>query len=200
MEIKSRDDFPKLLSNLGLNGHGAEIGVRYGTFSKLMLERSPCQTWTMVDIWKPLPDDIDATQCTVEECEDWYLRTRKMAAHFGNRARILRMFSAEAAQYIPDRFFDFVYIDAGHTAKAITSDWGLWRWKVRPGGVFAGHDYFNGHVEKKRPVHEEIERENGAIALPLFAVKHVVDSLAGAEGLTVHSTTDDIFNSWWVRV
>jgi hypothetical protein len=192
----SRNGFPELLESLGLHGRGIEIGVRYGTFSKWMLEHWQCDDWWMVDAWKPLPDDIDATQCTEEECEDWYKRAEAVAKRFPGIARMYCDLSEEAAKRFPDHHFDFIHLDAGHTDTAISSDVELWYPKVAPGGIFSGHDYFNGHVKTKRPVHEEITDPNH---LPLFAVKYVVDQFAASPGKPVHSTTDDIFNSWWIQ-
>ena len=51
--------------------------------------------------------------------------------------------SAEAAQEFEDASLDFVFIDARHTYEAATEDLAAWWPKLRPGGLFAGHDYTN---------------------------------------------------------
>ncbi len=48
-------------------------------------------------------------------------------------------FSVEVATQFPDRFFDAVYIDGNHAA--FMDDVTAWRRKVKPGGLFMGHDY-----------------------------------------------------------
>lgn len=53
----------------------------------------------------------------------------------------IRSDTAEAAQQFDDQSVDFVYVDAGHTYRAVTRDIAAWWPKVRLGGVLAGDDW-----------------------------------------------------------
>lgn len=53
----------------------------------------------------------------------------------------LRMSSTQAATQFEDNSIDFVFLDAAHEYEAIKADIEAWYPKVKPGGLFAGHDY-----------------------------------------------------------
>ena len=49
----------------------------------------------------------------------------------------------EAVNDFPARSLDFVYIDADHRFPFVAQDLYHWYWRVRKGGVVAGHDYLD---------------------------------------------------------
>lgn len=51
------------------------------------------------------------------------------------------MATADAAPLVDDGWADFVFIDAGHSYRAVKADIEAWERKVKPGGWFGGHDY-----------------------------------------------------------
>lgn len=57
-----------------------------------------------------------------------------------NNIDILRMTSEEASKHIPDKSLAFCFIDAGHEYEDISRDIRVWKDKVIPGCVLAGHD------------------------------------------------------------
>ena len=71
-----------------------------------------------------------------------YQTTINKLLPFGNRSSILKMESGTAAGLFGDNIFDFIYIDAGHQYANVKRDLNLWWPKLKPGGLFAGHDYF----------------------------------------------------------
>jgi predicted TIM-barrel fold metal-dependent hydrolase len=50
-------------------------------------------------------------------------------------------FSHEIAALYPDRFFDYVWIDAAHDYENVKRDIESWYPKLKSGGVLFGHDY-----------------------------------------------------------
>lgn len=62
--------------------------------------------------------------------------------------------TADAAALVPDRWADFVFVDAGHSYHAVKKDIALWQAKVRRGGWFGGHDYHPAHPGVIRAVDE----------------------------------------------
>lgn len=69
-----------------------------------------------------------------------------------DRIKVVRSLSAEAAHLYQDDSLDFVFIDAGHEYPDVSADIKAWWPKVKPGGVFAGDDYYGQGV--KRAVNE----------------------------------------------
>lgn len=56
----------------------------------------------------------------------------------------LRMTSLEASRKFKDNSLDFVFLDASHEYEDVRDDILAWLPKVKPGGVLAGHDYYQG--------------------------------------------------------
>jgi hypothetical protein len=56
----------------------------------------------------------------------------------------LRLESVDAAATFPDKFFDFVFLDASHDYDSVKKDIQAWLPKVKPGGILAGDDYIEG--------------------------------------------------------
>ncbi len=52
----------------------------------------------------------------------------------------LLMSSREAAELVAEASLDLVFLDANHSYQSVAEDIRLWLPKVRPGGVFCGHD------------------------------------------------------------
>lgn len=175
--IKNRKDLPFLLSILGLNGEGAEIGVSCGAFSKILFDNSKLSKLHLIDPWISQDKEIynDETNVDQEGFDERYQLVTKLFKDEGDRCRILRMASEEAAKEIEDDSLDFVYIDANHSYEAASQDISLWWPKVKKGGVFSGHDYTNGgpyNFGVKRAVDEFISGNGEKV----FIIKHVAPS------------------------
>jgi predicted O-methyltransferase YrrM len=70
----------------------------------------------------------------------------------------IKSLSWEAAELFTNSSVDFVFIDADHSYESVKKDINAWFSKVKPGGIFSGHDYaaYNGndHPGVKRAVDE----------------------------------------------
>jgi hypothetical protein len=185
--LPSRDELPALLNRRGLVGTGAEVGVRVGRYSELLLSRWQGRLLISIDPWLEAPADeyVDHSNVPQKLQEEFYERTRSRLAAFGARSEIWRATSAEAATRVGDGDLDFVYIDARHDYDSVLEDLELWFAKVRPGGIVAGHDYLDG------------ERDG-----TIYGVRRAVDEFFHRRALPVHATRErpPRLRSWLVEV
>jgi hypothetical protein len=70
------------------------------------------------------------------------------AAGVANMIQIHQGDSAESASDFADGTLDFVFIDAAHDYDSVVKDLAAWYHKLKPGGIWAGHDYPHHEVEK----------------------------------------------------
>lgn len=67
----------------------------------------------------------------------------------------IRETSVNAADFFPNNFIDFVFLDAAHHYENVKADIQAWLPKVTPGGIISGHDYFTRvHPGVKQAVDE----------------------------------------------
>ncbi len=108
-------------------------------------------------------------------------------APYGTRSDIWRLTSVEGAKQVPDGSLDFVYIDARHDYESVLEDLNAWFSKVKPGGIFAGHDYVDG-----------------MLAQGDFGVKSAVDEFFAERNIPVRGTEGpsavEQFPSWVVEM
>jgi predicted O-methyltransferase YrrM len=62
--------------------------------------------------------------------------------------------SIRVAKTLPDKSFDFIFIDADHTYDSCKNDILAYLLKVKPGGIIAGHDYCDDWPGVKKAVEE----------------------------------------------
>jgi hypothetical protein len=187
--VPSRDEIPALLNTRNLVGRGAEIGVKTGKFSDHLLRHWKGKQLISIDPW--LSDDpdayVDRSNVSQDEFERFYNETKERLASYGSRSKIWRLTSVEAAKKVADGSLDFVYIDARHDYESVKEDLAAWVDKVRPGGIFAGHDYVDGMLPQGD-----------------FGVKSAVDEFFAERGIPVHGTEGpsavEMFPSWVVEI
>lgn len=163
---------PQIATRAGLaalipsGGIAVELGVAAADFSVALLEANPSfARLYSVDRWA---DHHDAAEAEV---------AARRLAPFGRRSSILHSSFADAALRFAPGYFDFIYIDGyahtGQEAGATLRDW----WPLlRPGGIFAGHDYDP--------------------AWPLTVA--AVDAHVATHGLALNLTTEVENPSWWL--
>lgn len=149
--INSRYDLPELLNEMHLNNKIIEVGVFQGRFAEHFLQRWNGRKVYMVDAWRHF-DRAHMDLLNEKGAKTHLDRLRQTAERvyaYGSRACIIRETSEDAHTLFTNNNIDMVYLDADHTAyvgdeAGIAKDLKVWWPKVRPGGVFAGHDYFDG--------------------------------------------------------
>lgn len=70
------------------------------------------------------------------------------AADVSHMIRVTAGDSAESAAEFEDASADFVFIDAAHDYESVRKDVAAWYPKLKPGGIWAGHDYPWHEVER----------------------------------------------------
>lgn len=183
--LASRKEMGFWLNWLGLTGTGVEVGVLKGEFSRHLLNTWKGTSLVSVDPWREFPSSeyVDIANVPQDQQELNLRETEARLLPFGERSRILRTTSAEAAAEFPDASIDFVYLDAQHHYQAVRDDILLWHSKVKPGGVLGGHDYLDGTIPSG-----------------VYGVKRAVDEFAAAEGYDLIITKDPDWPSWFVRI
>ena len=141
--------FPKLLTDMGLMGKGAEIGVLNGEHALIILNNWAGELLYAVDPFcEPVSmrDGVEVRPYNLTEKLWRRIRNRAMGklAAFRPRVKYLEMPSVLAAKEIEDHALDWVYLDGCHHYEGIMDDIQSWLPKIRKGGVMAGHDY-SGH-------------------------------------------------------
>ena len=135
--------FPLYLQSLGLEGGTAvEVGVAEGNYSAAFLNLW-FGNYVMVDRWCHVEGYDDIMNGDDAEHEQRYRQARAIADAHGDRVRVLRMDSADAAATFADRSLAFVYLDGDHSFDGVRRDLAAWWPKVVRGGIIAGHDYYD---------------------------------------------------------
>lgn len=142
--ISRRDDIGLLMSSLNY-ASAIEIGVNRGFFSRTILSKWN-GTLYMCDPWTHIDGYIDIANVNNEEFEMIYNEAIRNVSEFSERAKIIRDFSAKAAESFADESLDLVYIDADHSYSGCYSDIQTWFPKVKLGGLICGHDYLDANV------------------------------------------------------
>ena len=181
-----RDALPGLCVALGYT-HGAEVGVYKAEHCARFCAAG--LSMLAIDPWRAF-DGQGRTQQVQARQDFLYGHAGRVLAPYGDRARILRMTSAEAAAQVPPNSLDFVYLDGDHTFSAIAFDLETWWTRVRPGGLVMGHDYWctppsaTNVVCQVAPV---VDAFVTAYQIPRYWVS----------GVNPTGPKDDRYSSWW---
>ena len=161
--LTTRNELVKLIKPDSI---GIELGVRHGIFSKYLLAHSSLKILYSIDRW------------TGDRGHDMseFRDTRKALSDFKERSEILRVSFKEALHLFQNSYFDFIYIDGyAHDGEAgAIDDWWI---KLKPGGIYSGHDY------------------NSRFPLVVKAVNNLVSKYS----LQLYKTRSDQYNSWYCR-
>ena len=129
----------------------AEVGVEKGGQTRYLLKLCPdIKEYWAIDQWIVVSDLVHGKNALERNKLDWfnlYQKVCQLMIHF-KQLRVLRMTSLEASKVFPDKYFDFVYIDAEHSYDAVVNDIAAWLPKVKIGGYLGGHDYNLKSVKK----------------------------------------------------
>lgn len=140
MEVKHWHELLQWLAQRGTLQAAAEIGVAEGTRARGLL-LAGFQKVYLVDLWAHVPEARGDLARSDADHESIYQRCLANLLEFGNRAVILRGWSHEMTQHVPDESLDLAFIDATHEYTSVIRDLTHWYPKIKVGGIMAGHDY-----------------------------------------------------------
>lgn len=149
----SRHEFGQFLQSQPNLRVGAEIGVKEGEFSQMILSKwSHCTDYYLVDVWKHQDNYEDSANIPDDDQERNYRTTKKRLIPYKHITHFMRMYSTDAADILTKNatdpstgkvvpFLDFLYIDARHDYCGCLEDLIAWYPLLKSGGIFAGDDY-----------------------------------------------------------
>jgi hypothetical protein len=180
-ELKQRSDLGHFLNQLALTGRGAEIGVYRGEFSREVLSQWRGREWNLIDPWRLTPEFCILQGGVAWDMEAAFVSVQQLARE-EPRVKLHRIASTD---WQDTELFDVVYVDGAHDYISVHNDLHHWWDRVRPGGLFCGHDYLDAWRWSN-----DINRGG------LFGVRTAVDRFALHQGRAVVGTRED-FPSWW---
>ena len=144
----SSDKRAYILEQLNKNSKVVEVGVWKGDFSKQIWNISSPNLLILVDSWT-FDEKVRgcAPQVNGEEPlnQNFFDQAKNDTFNkFENiqNVHILDLNSLDASNNYEDNFFDYIYIDAEHTYKAVTNDLKVWYPKLKKNGILFGDDYY----------------------------------------------------------
>lgn len=140
--IENREDFPAWLNHNGLIGEGVEVGVFEGQYSDLLLSKWLGRRLTGIDPFIHYPDEVYHDGANRVDLPDiGRVTAQRFAAD--DRYRLIMEESLFAVSGFPDGSLDFVHLDGNHGLEHIRADIKAWWPRVKSGGVFSGHDFYD---------------------------------------------------------
>ncbi len=143
-----------MINNKGYTS-GAEIGTALGWTTNWVLHHCEnLEQYLAVDDWRPVTD-INWGPFTVDNMKQrfdgYVMKTPKL--------KILEGVSWEMAKKVKDKSLDFVFVDASHDYESVVKDFNAWAPKVKPGGIFSGHDvHWPGVIQALNELHPDFEK------------------------------------------
>lgn len=131
-----------------------EIGCYQGEATEIFLRKAA--TLVAVDPWRDYVEDTGSAVIGAIAMREMDAVERLFDARVGDRVTKVKLPSVEAAALFEDGAFDVVYLDANHGYADVLADVKAWRSKVKPGGIFAGHDFTEERPDLQRAVRESV--------------------------------------------
>lgn len=129
------------IKNLGEGVVGCELGASYGFNLVYFLDNLPnLKKVYAIDPYLSYDDGPSGIvpQEVMDKVRELFLTNIEP---YKGTVEFLHMTSEQAFSQIPDESLDYIFIDGDHSYEAVRNDLKNYFSKVKPGGIFAGHDY-----------------------------------------------------------
>ena len=117
---------------------GIEIGTDVGETAAALLFNVPTLKLHCID---PYTRYVDWNGNDLNDRNDVLYKMRNRLAPFANRYTLHQFTSDEAVSGFWDESVDFIFVDGLHTYEQVLADCHNYYRKLKPGGIFAGHDF-----------------------------------------------------------
>lgn len=117
---------------------GLEIGCETGKTTKHLLDCNPDLKLYSIDPYKSYEDWNGVFLNRMETLKQ---ETLSMLQPYSQRFKLLNSTSDYAVKFFFNETFDFIFIDGLHTYDQVSKDCENYYDKLKPGGIFSGHDY-----------------------------------------------------------
>ena len=197
--VSKRNDIVDILEKLKWKS-AIEVGVQKGLFAKKMLDNwHSCTEYKLVDLWGKEEGYEEPGAHSSLEHEMNLGKTHRRVKGYEDKVEFFVMRSTEAAKFMKDSHFDFVYLDARHDYCAVAEDIEDYWPKVRPGGILAGHDF----IDAQYAIERLGESENWGICedgtKQPRAVRGAVEDFAKKEKIEYILSSKESFPSWFIQ-
>ncbi|MBM3599235.1 MAG: class I SAM-dependent methyltransferase [Alphaproteobacteria bacterium] len=124
----------------------AEIGVARGDFSATIMSLTKPAKLHLIDAWihqerADLTQDSNNPPQLDQDQRHQGVLGRFAAEIASGQVEVHRSLSHLKAASFPDRYFDWIYVDADHSYDGVTGDLEAYFPKIKPDGLILGHDY-----------------------------------------------------------
>ena len=154
-------DIKSIIHCINLHGEnliGAEIGVHQANSFLTLLQNCPnIDKLYGVDSYEPyadylkdIPDGNPAYTIDKKQIDYIKLTSYHHQEYYGHKEKIIfyEMDSNEASKKFDDNYLDFIFLDTYMSYNQCKTDIETWYSKIKPGGIFAGHDWNSVDVQK----------------------------------------------------
>lgn len=132
--VVNREELIRLMPK---NGVVAEIGVFKGDFSEKILSESKPRRLHLIDAWSDARSPVSLMHAIEKRFGEQII---------SGVVEINRGWSTEVVNQFEDRYFDWIYLESDHSYGATILELGKFRNKIKKGGIVAGHDFVQGHL------------------------------------------------------
>lgn len=135
----------EMLKHLPKNSVGAEFGVFTGEFSRVLLQSVSPKELHLIDPWwkeygENFPSWVKDRRLTTRRAHQL---TEKRVDPFRNKTnvKIIVEHALEYANKMPEKYFDWVYLDTTHSYEDTIEELNVLKYKVKDDGYIAGDDW-----------------------------------------------------------
>lgn len=194
--INTRENLPDILNSKNYK-IGVELGSYKGEFADLILSN-----WNGKLICIDLFDRED--NYLLQHEDNYYthdLAGNKLLPIFNKRMHrhkdnllTIQSDTVSASKFFPDNYFDFIYIDADHKYEAVIQELNSWYCKLKPGGLFSGHDFLPDfdYSKKNNSIYGYLNKYNSD-----FGVNTAIVEFCNQHDMSFNLTNEPYWKTWY---